>query len=149
VRKRSKTTPWLRAVLTGAAMACVLLASAPLVAQLEPSPDPCADVYGQSNLNSCWAREAERSETEMQQVYLTLLQKLPDRAAASLKDAQELWEKFRSAHIRTLYGVESPSATWGREYPMCLSISRTVLNRERTRQLRRILDQDESTICPL
>jgi uncharacterized protein YecT (DUF1311 family) len=106
-------------------------------------------VYGQTDLNSCWSREAERSETEMKQVYLTLLQRLPERAAEGLKEGQELWEKFREAHLKTLYGVERPTATWGREYPMCLSISRTLLNRERTQQLRRILKPDEETICPL
>jgi uncharacterized protein YecT (DUF1311 family) len=127
----------------------VLLAAHPAAAQSESAPDPCAHVYGQTDLTTCWAREAERSENEMNRVYLALLQELPERAADGLKDAQELWERFREAHVRTLYGVESPTARWGREYPMCLSISRTILNRERTRQLRRILEQGEETICPL
>jgi uncharacterized protein YecT (DUF1311 family) len=133
----------------GAGLLSLLLATTAGAAGLESPPDPCAHVYGQSDLNSCWAREAERSEEEMNQVYLLLLQKLPERAAEGLKDAQEAWETFREAHLRTLYGVESPSARWGREYPMCLSISRTLLNRERTEQLRRILEPDEETICPL
>jgi hypothetical protein len=53
------------------------------------------------------------------------------------------------AHLGTLYGAESPSAKWGREFPMCLSISRTSLIRGRTRELRRLLEPDEGTICPL
>jgi uncharacterized protein YecT (DUF1311 family) len=149
VRKRSKALPWQRAVLVGVGLLCAPVAAVPLAAQSAPTLDPCAGVYGQSDLNRCWAREAERSEEEMKQVYLVLLQKLPERSADGLKDAQEAWEKFREAHLRTLYGVESPSARWGREYPMCLSISRTLLNRERTEQLRRILEPDEETICPL
>ena len=127
----------------------LLLTGTPLAAQSLEDPDACAHVYGQGDLNSCWAREAERTEAEMNQVYLALRQKLPERAGEGLEEAQELWEKFREAHIRTLYGVDSPAVTWGREYPMCLAISRTILNRERTRQLRRILEENEDTICPL
>lgn len=149
MRKRSKALRWRCAVLAGGGILGVVLAAGPLAAQPKPAEDPCAQVYGQSDLNRCWAREAERSEEEMNRVYLLLLQKLPERAADGLKDAQEAWEKFREAHLRTLYGVKSPLATWGREYPMCLSISRTLLNRERTDQLRRILEPDEETICPL
>jgi uncharacterized protein YecT (DUF1311 family) len=149
VRKRSKRIPRSCAVGTGGALFCLLLATTPLAAQSESVPDPCADVYGQSDLSRCWAQEAEHSEDEMKQVYLALLQKLPGRAAEGLKEAQELWEKFREAHLRTLYGVERPTVTWGRDYPTCLSISRTLLNRERTQQLRQILEPDEETICPL
>jgi hypothetical protein len=40
-------------------------------------------------------------------------------------------------------------ARWGRDFPLCLSISRTTLIRERTRELRKLLEPDEDTICPL
>ena len=149
MRTMSEARPGPCRWLARGALASVLLAPVPAGAQSEAPPDPCAHVYGQTELNHCWAREAERSETEMSQVYLALRQRLPDRAAEALEEAQELWEGFREAHVRTLYGVESPTATWGREYPMCLSISRTLLNRERTLQLRRILEQGEDSICPL
>jgi len=139
-----------RRVATGVgALAFILLGGAPIAAQGDAEPDPCAHVYGQSDLSACWAREAERADEEMNQVYLALRKKLPKRGAKSLEKAQKLWKEFREAHIGTLYGVESPRATYGREYPMCLAISRTTLTRARIRELRRLLEHDGETVCPL
>jgi uncharacterized protein YecT (DUF1311 family) len=127
----------------------VLLAATPVGAQAELGPDPCAHVYGPIDLGACWAREAERAEAEMNGVYRALREKLPGRAAKSLEKAQGLWLEFLEAHLGTLYGVESPRAKWGREFSMCFSISRTTLIRGRTRELQRLLEPDEDTICPL
>ncbi len=139
-----------RRVATGVgALALIFLGGAPIAAQGDPEPDPCAHAYGQSDLSACWAREAERADEEMTRVYLGLRKKLAKRGAKSLEKAQKLWEEFREAHIGTLYGVESPRATYGREYPICLSISRTALTRARTRELRRLLEHDGETVCPL
>jgi uncharacterized protein YecT (DUF1311 family) len=118
-------------------------------AQSGDDPDPCAHAFGQRDLDACWAREVARAEQEMNQVYLALRNKLPKRGANSLEKAQRLWEEFREAHIAMLYGVESPAATYGREYAMCLSISRTALIRARTRELMRLLEQDGESVCPL
>ena len=131
------------------ALAFILLGGAPNAAQEDAEPDPCAHVYGQGDLSACWAREAGRADKEMNQVYLVLRKTLPKRGAKSLEKAQKLWEEFREAHIGTLYGVEDPRATYGREYSMCLSISRTALTRARTRELRRLLERDDETVCPL
>ena len=57
----------------------------PLLENVSVSPTtitPNAD--GQTDLTTCWAREAERSENEMNRVYLALLQELPERAARFL-----------------------------------------------------------------
>jgi uncharacterized protein YecT (DUF1311 family) len=137
-----------KTLVGGFTLAGVLLAGV-LGAQPASEPDPCAQVYGQGDLNSCWAREADRAEEEMSRLYLTARQTLPKRAAERLEKAQKLWLEFRDAHIATLYGVENPTARWGREYPMCLSISRTTLTRARIRELQRILEPDEDTVCPL
>jgi uncharacterized protein YecT (DUF1311 family) len=148
--RRALEKAMARSVAMGAGgLVCFFLANVPLGAQPEEELDPCADVFGQQDLNACWAREVERAEEELNQVYLALRQKLPPRGAESLDNAQKLWLEFREAHIGTLYGVESPAATYGRDYPMCLSISRTALTRARTRQLRRLLDREDETVCPL
>ncbi len=141
----------IRGIKTLAAGGVVVLvfASTTVRAQSGAEPDPCAHAYGQSDVSACWAREAERADEEMTQVYLALRKRLPKRAAKSLKKAQKLWEEFREAHIGTLYGVENPRATYGREYPICLSISRTAFTRARTRELRRLLEHDGETVCPL
>ena len=95
------------------------------------------------------AREAERADEEMSQLYLALRDRLPKRASQSLEKAQKLWLEFRDAHLQTVYGVESPTRTWGLDYPICLSMSRVTLTRARTRQLRKIAEPDEETLCPL
>jgi uncharacterized protein YecT (DUF1311 family) len=147
VRKACERVP-RRVATVAAGLACLLLASTLLGAQPEGEPDPCAHAYG-PDLNPCWAREAQRAEEEMTRVYLTLRGRLPDRAAESLEKAQELWLEFRQAHLRTIYGVEDPRRTWGLDYPICLSMSRVALTRARTRELLRILEPDEQSLCPL
>jgi uncharacterized protein YecT (DUF1311 family) len=99
--------------------------------------------------NKCWAREAERADSEMRQVYLTAVEKLPDRAAENLKKAQKLWLDFREAHVATLLGDPNPFAAYGPEYPMCLSILRWRLARDRTAALKRLLRPDDESVCPL
>ena len=140
---------WGRVGLGVGLFAGVLLVSTPAGAQPELEPDPCAHAYGPTDLGACWAREAERAEEEMNGVYRALHQKLPGRAAKSLEKAQGFWLEFLEAHLGTLYGVESPRAKWGRDFPMCLSISRTTLIRGRTRELQRLLEPAADMICPL
>jgi uncharacterized protein YecT (DUF1311 family) len=146
----NKTSPHPRgARLAARAGLIVLLAAASAGAQTELDPDPCAHAHGAIDVGACWAREAERAEDEMNGAYETARHQLPGRAAESLEKAQKLWREFLEAHLRTLYGVESPTSKWGRDFPICLSISRTTLIRARTREIRRLLEPDEDTICPL
>ena len=146
--REGKTALFLRMSPGAGALACVLLGSMPLGSQPAGEPDPCAHAYG-PDLSPCWAREAERADDEMQEVVLALRKELPKRASKSLEKAQEHWLEFRDAHLQTLYGVESPTKTWGLDYPICLSMSRVALTRARTRELLRILEPDEETLCPL
>jgi uncharacterized protein YecT (DUF1311 family) len=136
------------AVGFGLVAAAFVFTCAPVRAQSEADPDPCTHAYGR-DLTNCWAREVERTDEEMSRAYLALRERLPSRASKHLEKAQELWLEFREAHLRTAYGVESPRRTWGLDYPICLSISRVALNRARTRQLRRLLEPDDETLCPL
>jgi uncharacterized protein YecT (DUF1311 family) len=129
-------------------LAGVVLASVPLSAQPQVEPDPCTHAYGR-DLTDCWAREVERSDDEMNRVYRDLRKRLPNRASKGLEKAQKLWLEFREAHLATQYGVKSPTRTWGLDYPICLSISRVALNRARTQELRRLLEPDDETLCPL
>jgi uncharacterized protein YecT (DUF1311 family) len=136
------------AVGVGVVVAVLVFGEAPVRAQSAAEPDPCAHAYGR-DLTDCWSREVERSEGEMNRVYHALQKRLPKRASKGLEKAQKLWLEFREAHLRTQYGVESPVGTWGLDYPICLSISRVALNRARTGELRRLLEPDDETLCPL
>jgi uncharacterized protein YecT (DUF1311 family) len=136
------------AVGVGFFVAVLVLGDAPAGAQSVEEPDPCGHAYGR-DLTDCWVREVERTEVEMNRVYRILRKRMPDRASKSLEKAQKLWLEFREAHLRTQYGVESPVRTWGLDYPICLSISRVALIRARTRELQRLLEPDDETLCPL
>jgi len=132
-----------------AVVGVVVVGLGPVRAQQVDEPEPCADTVRLGDANRCWAREAERADSEMKQVYLTALEKRPHRAAENLKKAQKLWQDFREAHIATLLGDPNPVATYGPEYPMCLSILRWRLARDRTAELRRLLQPDDESVCPL
>ncbi len=136
-------------VVIAVAVGIVVLGRGPVRAQGVDEPEPCADTVRLGDANKCWAREAERADSEMRQVYLTALEKLPHRAAENLKKAQKLWLDFREAHIATLLGDSNPFAAYGPEYPMCLSILRWRLARDRTAELRRLLRPDDESVCPL
>lgn len=141
------------ALVLVAAAGVLVLGSVPLRAQQaealqEGEPDPCAYATRQGELNTCWAREAERADIEMRQAYETLLETLPSGPARNLKKAQKLWLQFRDAHLGTLYGAPEARATYGPEYPMCLSIARLELARDRTRELKRLLHPDKEGLCP-
>jgi uncharacterized protein YecT (DUF1311 family) len=132
-----------------AAAAALVLAGVVLPAGGADTPEPCTGVVGHHELRACWTREVERASAEMDRTYAALLRKLPRHAAASLRKAQKLWLQFRDAHVATLYGVDDPAATFGPDYPICIAISRYVMTRDRTKELRGLLDPDPATICPL
>jgi uncharacterized protein YecT (DUF1311 family) len=124
-------------------------AAASLLSGGGDGPGPCAGVVGHHELRACWTREVERAGVEMNRTYEALLRGLPPRAAKSLKKAQKLWLRFRDAHVATLYGGDDPAATYGPDYLICIAISRYVMTWDRTKELRRLLDPDRQTICPL
>jgi uncharacterized protein YecT (DUF1311 family) len=136
-------------VVVVVAIGVALLGHLPLQAQGVDEPEPCTGTVRLGEAKACWAREAERADDEMRQAYLTALAKLPSRSAEALKKAQKLWLEFRDAHVATLFGVPNPMATYGAEYPMCLSIARWRLTRDRTGELKRLLQHDEDEVCPL
>ncbi len=137
------------ALVAAGVVGVIALGGTPGRAQSEEEPDPCDHIYGQIALANCWAREAERADEEMNHAYLALLHRLPKRGARSLEKAQKLWLEFRKAHLGTLYGVDDTAAVYGRDYRVCLSISIVALTRARTRDLLRILEPDDDTVCPL
>jgi uncharacterized protein YecT (DUF1311 family) len=120
----------------------------PVRAQAVGEPAPCADTVTLGDTNKCWAREAERADLEMRQAYLAAVEKVSKRAADNLKKAQKLWLDFRDAHTSTVLGDEN-ALTYGPEYSVCLSILRWRLARQRTEELKKLLQPDDESMCPL
>jgi uncharacterized protein YecT (DUF1311 family) len=65
--------------------------------------------------------------------------------AARLRAAQRAWLAFRDTHVASLYGVTKDSH--GSSQPMCEALALRDLTRERTQQLRAMLDPEEGDIC--
>ena len=137
-------------VVIAVAIGAVVLGRGPVRAQGVEEPEPCANTVRLGDANKCWAREAERADSEMREAYLTAVEKLPHRAAENLKKAQKAWLEFREAHVATVFGDANPLGTYGPEYPMCVSIVRWHLAQDRTKELRRLLrPPDDDSVCPL
>lgn len=137
---------WMVLALAAGALELVVRPVAAQPAVEEPSP--CAGTVTLGDTSRCWAREAERADVEMRQAYLAALEKLPKRAAGSLRRAQKLWLDFRDAHTSTVLGDEN-ALTYGPEYSVCLSILRWRLARRRTEELKKLLQPDDESMCPL
>jgi uncharacterized protein YecT (DUF1311 family) len=130
------------------AIGALVLARGTARAQEGDEPAPCKDTKTMGDTAKCWAREADHADSEMKQLYLTAVEKLPHRGAENLKKAQKLWEDFRTAHITVLMGDSSPLAD-GPDYAVCVCILRWRLARARTQELKRILEPDDESMCPL
>jgi uncharacterized protein YecT (DUF1311 family) len=134
--------------LTGAVVVAALLGVSAGAWAQSLDVDPCRDETGRA-LDACWTREAQRADAEMDRTYAALRDKLPSRAASSLEKAQKLWRKFRDAQVSTLYREENPRSVWSPQSSTCASIARYVMAQARTRELRRMLEPDPDSVCPL
>ena len=99
----------------------------------------------QSELNRCADLDARDADAELNRVYQNLLAKLKrdDTATKKLRTAQKAWLVFRDAHLQELYPAEGKQAEYGSIFPMCYAQVATAMTRERTAQLRRMLDDKD------
>jgi len=76
--------------------------------------------------------------------YRELLSKLKDNdnATKKLSAAQRAWLAFKDAHIQELYPAGEKQAEYGSKYPMCYAQVATEMTKERTAQLRKMLDDN-------
>ena len=85
------------------------------------------------------------ADTELNRVYQHLLAKLKgdDKATKKLRAAQKAWLAFRDAHLQELYPAEDKQGEYGSIFPMRYSQVETAMARERTAQVRRMLDDKD------
>ena len=96
----------------------------------------------QSEMNRCADLDARDVEADLNHVYQDLLVKLKgdENATNKLRTAQRAWLAFREAHLQELYPAEDKQREYGSIYPMCYAQVATAMTKERTTQLRRMLD---------
>jgi len=96
----------------------------------------------QSEMNRCADLDARTADADLNHVYRELLAKLKgdDNATKKLRTAQRAWLAFRDAHLQELYPAEDKQAQYGSMFPMCYSQVASAMTKERTAQLRKMLD---------
>ena len=126
-----------------------------LVSTQEPTPpqaDPCfAKATTQAEATDCARKALDKADAELNLVYQELLRThSADKSFVKrVKLAQEVWVKFRDAHIESLYPsqAEGGERAEGTVYPMCKAMEITRLTVERTNTLKRMLTPKEGDVC--
>jgi uncharacterized protein YecT (DUF1311 family) len=127
----------------------LITASFLLIATLglcQSSGNPCWETaMAQSEMNRCAGLDAREADADLNRVYQELLSKLKndDNATKKLRAAQRAWLTFRDAHLQELYPAEDKQRDYGSMYPMCNAQVATAVTKERTAQLRRMLDDKD------
>ncbi|HCI69335.1 MAG TPA: DUF1311 domain-containing protein [Balneola sp.] len=112
---------------------------------------PCSKIIAQTQLemNAAALEEFQQSEQKMDSVFTTILEKYHDQSEflSQLKKAQEVWLKFRDAHVESLF-PEPDKRFYGSAYSFCASSALLELNKQRIEQLMVWLKgSEEGDIC--
>jgi uncharacterized protein YecT (DUF1311 family) len=99
----------------------------------------------QSEMNRCADLDARHADADLNHVYQKLLFKLKsdENATKKLRAAQHTWIAFRDAHLQELYPAQDKQGEYGSMYPMCYAQVATAMTKDRTAQLRRMLDDKD------
>jgi uncharacterized protein YecT (DUF1311 family) len=112
----------------------------------QSTENPCwKTAMAQSEMNRCADLDARQADADLNRVYRELLSKLKsdDNATKKLRAAQRAWLAFRDAHLQELYPAKDKQGEYGSMYPMCYAQVATKMTKERTAQLRRMLDDKD------
>ena len=99
----------------------------------------------QSQMNHCAGEDSSAADAELNRVYKDLLNKNKDdeNASKKLREAQRAWVAFRNAELEALYPAQDKQTEYGSIYPMCYAIVLTKMTKERTAQLRGMLQDKD------
>lgn len=92
--------------------------------------------------NICAGLEFEKWDNELNRVYQQILKMHENDKAflQKLRAAQKAWIFFRDAELEAIYPLPAKSAEYGSSYGMCYSTWKTILTKERIRQLKKWID---------
>ena len=91
-------------------------------------------------MNEAEHKKTIKADQELNQVYHAVLNEYKSDTAfiKSLKASQKVWVQFRDAEMKIMYPDREPGY-YGSIHPMCWSMYKTELTKERTKKLRRWL----------
>jgi uncharacterized protein YecT (DUF1311 family) len=122
----------------------LLLASTAALSQSKQNP--CwKTAVAQPEMNHCADEDSKAADAELNHIYQNLLakNKADEGATKKLREAQRAWIAFRDAQLEALYPAEDKQREYGSIYPMCYAIVVTAMTKERTAQLRRMLQDKD------
>lgn len=108
----------------------------------------CDPGGSQAALNACAADAARSADDELNAVYRQVIACRANEPAfiGNLRNAQRLWIQFRDAELETRFPVPEGAnerVLYGSMYPMHWLSEKERLTKERTVQLRRLMDADD------
>jgi uncharacterized protein YecT (DUF1311 family) len=109
----------------------------------------CVFAQTQSKMNSDAGDSLRKADYELNQVYKKILTdyKSDTVFVKNLKISQRLWIQFRDAEMNMKY-PERQAGYYGSVYPMCWSMYKEQLTRDRIKTLRQWLSgTDEGDVC--
>lgn len=133
------------AAMTRFAFAAFLLFAA-VSALSQTKQNPCwKKAIAQPELNHCASEDSSAADAELNRVYQSLLSKnkSDENATRKLREAQRAWVAFRDAELEALYPAQDKPTEYGSSYPMCYAIVLTKMTKERTAQLRAMLQDKD------
>jgi uncharacterized protein YecT (DUF1311 family) len=99
----------------------------------------------QSEMNHCADFDARQADADLNRVYKELLSKLKgdDNATRKLRAAERAWLAFKEAHLQELYPAKEKQIQYGSIFPMCWAQVSAAITKERTAQLKRMLEDKD------
>ena len=125
----------------------------PLVGQQKGQPKTFADcdktAQTQADPTVCGSNDYKSADDELNSTYQQLLKKAAGGPVAlqKIRAAQRAWVAFRDAQIAALYPAENKQKEYGTVFPMCANLALADLTKQRTAQLKQMLNRVEGDVC--
>jgi len=102
----------------------------------------------QSEIESCAAKDYKTSDSELNNVYQSVVKKYENHPAVikRLREAQRAWLSYRDAQIAFLYGTGTGG---GSDIEMCRYMRLTRLTEDRIKALKELLHPERGDVCGL
>jgi uncharacterized protein YecT (DUF1311 family) len=104
----------------------------------------------QGDMNASADKDFQQADRELNATYQKILKDYKSDAAfiSRMKASQRIWIQFRDAELLARYPAKDARVEYGSVFPMCWSIYKTDLTKERTKQLRVWVDGiAEGDVC--
>src|ERR1700691_5174675 len=126
------------------AVLIVACSSLPCVSQSSDEYRACSSgAKNQAEMTSCANQEAARADSDLNNVYRTLLAKAQPQpeAVAKIKAAERAWIGYRDAYIGAMYPAANKQAQYGSIFPMEADLLRAKLTTQQVEALKDLLRQ--------